>query len=219
MELENRFTVPVGVEEAWKVLLDVERIAPCMPGAVLETVDEEGFTGRVKVRLGPMSLTYRGKASFTEKDEGAHRAVIAASGREAKGAGTAKATITAALEEHGSETLVRVRTDLAITGRPAQFGRGILEEVASSLIGQFADALAAEVSASPQSTPASGEGGPVDAGPAAHAPAATAGPAEVNLVKAAAWPVARRALPPLAAMLLVLGWMAHRRNRRPERTA
>ncbi|MFC5747864.1 SRPBCC family protein [Actinomadura rugatobispora] len=219
MELENRFTVPVGVDEAWKVLLDVERIAPCMPGAVLESVDGDGFAGKVKVRLGPMSLTYRGKASFTEKDERAHRAVIAASGREAKGAGTAKATITAALEERGAETLVRVRTDLAITGRPAQFGRGILEEVAGSLIGQFADALAAEVSASPQSTPAPGEAGPVDAGPAAHAPAATTGPAEVNLMKAAAWPIVRRALPPLAAMLLVLAWMAHRRNRRPERTA
>ena len=145
MQLENSFTVPVPVDEAWRVLLDIERIAPCMPGAALDTVDGDDFTGRVKVKLGPINLTYQGKASFIEKDEAAHRAVIDARGKDQRGNGTAAAVVTAKLAAEGSITRVDVLTDLNITGRPAQFGRGVMTDVGNKLLGQFADKLAAQL--------------------------------------------------------------------------
>ena len=125
MQLEHSFTVPVGIEDAWNVLLDIERVAPCMPGAALGSVDGDNFTGTVKVKLGPVGLTYKGKASFVEKDAAAHRAVIDARGRDARGNGTANALVTATLEStaEGGSTTVNVVTDLNITGKPAQFGR------------------------------------------------------------------------------------------------
>ena len=145
MQLENSFTVPVPIDEAWRVLLDIERIAPCMPGAALDSVDGDDFTGRVKVKLGPINLTYQGKASFIEKDEAAHRAVIDARGKDQRGNGTAAAVVTATLAEEGSSTRVDVLTDLNITGRPAQFGRGVMTDVGNKLLGQFADKLAAQL--------------------------------------------------------------------------
>src|SRR4051812_21556271 len=145
VQLENSFTVPVPVDEAWRVLLDIERIAPCMPGAALDSVDGDDFTGRVKVKLGPINLTYQGKASFVEKDETAHRAVIDARGKDQRGNGTATAVITARLAQEGSVTRVDVVTDLNITGRPAQFGRGVMTDVGNKLLGQFADKLAAQL--------------------------------------------------------------------------
>ncbi|MCZ2858980.1 SRPBCC domain-containing protein [Blastococcus sp. VKM Ac-2987] len=145
MQLENSFTVPVPVDEAWRVLLDIERIAPCMPGAALDSVDGDDFTGRVKVKLGPINLTYQGKASFVEKDEAAHRAVIDARGKDQRGNGTAAAMVTANLRAEGSVTRVDVLTDLNITGRPAQFGRGVMTDVGNKLLGQFADKLAAQL--------------------------------------------------------------------------
>ncbi len=167
MQLENSFTVPVPIDEAWRVLLDIERIAPCMPGAVLDSVEGDAFTGRVKVKLGPIALTYAGKASFVEKDEAAHRAVIDAKGKDQRGNGTAAATITAKLLGEGSTTRVDVLTDLNITGRPAQFGRGVMTDVGNKLLGQFADKLAAQL----------GEGdaqGDADRASAAASAAATA---------------------------------------------
>jgi carbon monoxide dehydrogenase subunit G len=147
MQLKHSFTVPTGLEHAWEVLLDIERIAPCMPGAAIETVNGDDFTGTVKVRLGPIGLTYKGKASFLEKDATAHRAVIDAQGKDTRGNGTAKARITATLTEQGSDgTAVDVVTDLNITGKPAQFGRGVLVDVGNKLIGQFADCLAGKLS-------------------------------------------------------------------------
>jgi carbon monoxide dehydrogenase subunit G len=145
VQLKNSFTVPVPVDEAWRVLLDIERIAPCMPGAALDSVAGDDFTGRVKVKLGPINLTYQGKASFVEKDETAHRAVIDARGKDQRGNGTAAATITAKLAAEGSITRVDVMTDLNITGRPAQFGRGVMTDVGNKLLGQFADKLAAQL--------------------------------------------------------------------------
>jgi carbon monoxide dehydrogenase subunit G len=145
VQLENSFTVPVSVDEAWRVLLDIERIAPCMPGAALDSVDGDDFTGRVKVKLGPINLTYQGKASFVEKDEAVHRAVIDARGKDQRGNGTAAATVTATLAAEGSITRVDVLTDLNITGRPAQFGRGVMTDVGNKLLGQFADKLAAQL--------------------------------------------------------------------------
>ncbi|MGR7024378.1 SRPBCC domain-containing protein [Geodermatophilus sp. URMC 62] len=145
MQLENSFTVPVPVDEAWRVLLDIERIAPCMPGAALDSVEGDSFTGRVKVKLGPINLTYQGKASFVEKDEATHRAVIDGRGKDQRGNGTAAALITAQLKGEGDSTRVDVLTDLNITGRPAQFGRGVMTDVGNKLLGQFADKLAAQL--------------------------------------------------------------------------
>jgi uncharacterized protein len=145
MQLEHSFTVPVGVEDAWTVLLDIERIAPCMPGAAIDSVDGDDFTGTVKVKLGPIGLTYKGKASFVEKDVDAHRVVIDARGRDARGNGTANAKVVATLVADGSSTAVHVVTDLDITGKPAQFGRGVMVDVGNKLIGQFADCLAGKL--------------------------------------------------------------------------
>ena len=154
MQLENSFTVPVPVDEAWRVLMDIERIAPCMPGAALDSVTGDDFTGRVKVKLGPINLTYQGKASFIEKDEAAHKAVIDARGKDQRGNGTAAAVVTATLAAEGTVTRVDVLTDLNITGRPAQFGRGVMTDVGNKLLGQFADKLSAQL--------ASGDSGQVD---------------------------------------------------------
>lgn len=145
MELEHEFTVPVSVAEAWQVLLDVERVGPCMPGATVLDVRGDEFTGTVKVKVGPISMTYTGEARFAEKDEAARRVVMEAAGKENRGSGTAKATVTASLEstDGGASTIVKVLTDLTVTGRPAQFGRGMLQDVGGKLIGQFADNLAA----------------------------------------------------------------------------
>lgn len=147
MKLEHSFTVPTGIDEAWKILLDIERIGPCMPGAAIDSVDGDAFTGTVKVKLGPIGLTYKGKASFIEKDEPAHRAVIDARGKDSRGNGTASAKVTATLSEAGGSTRVQVNTDLDITGKPAQFGRGVMVDVGNKLIGQFADNLAETIGA------------------------------------------------------------------------
>lgn len=141
MKLEHSFTIPVPVDEAWPVLLDIQRIAPCMPGASVDSVEGDDFTGSVKVKLGPINLTYKGQAKFIEKDDKAHKAVIDARGRDSRGNGTAAAKITAQLTEKGSDTECQVTTDLNITGKPAQFGRGVMVDVGNKLIGQFADCL------------------------------------------------------------------------------
>ncbi len=145
MKLENRFTVPVPVDEAWKVLLDVERIAPCMPGATLTSVDGDAFEGKVKVKVGPINLTYGGRARFVSKDDASHVAVIDGSGKETRGTGTAKALITCRLIDRGETTDVEVDTDLNVTGKPAQFGRGVLADVSSKLVDQFAACLSEEI--------------------------------------------------------------------------
>jgi carbon monoxide dehydrogenase subunit G len=175
MQLEHSFTVPVGIDDAWKVLLDIEQVAPCMPGAAIETVDGDDFTGSVKVKLGPIALTYKGKASFVEKDEAAHRATIDAQGKDSRGNGTAAAKVTATLTSEGAATTrVNVLTDLNITGKPAQFGRGVMVDVGNKLIGQFADSLSSQLSAS-GGAPASAPAAEADAEPApAAAPAAGA---------------------------------------------
>src|SRR5688572_14969668 len=145
MELEHRFTVPVPTAQAWDALLDVERVAPCMPGATVDSFDGETIEGKVKVKVGPIQVTYAGTAKFVEKDAASHRAVIEASAREARGAGTAAATITTVLTDAGSATDVTVTTDLQITGKPAQFGRGVLADVGDKILGKFAVCLAQEL--------------------------------------------------------------------------
>ena len=145
IELDNSFTVPVPPEQAWDVLLDVETIAPCMPGASVLSVDGDEIQGQVKVKLGPLSLTYKGTAKFIEKDQESHTIAIEASGKETRGAGTASANVTATLKpgDTGAETVVSIHTSLNVTGRPAQFGRSLLPEVSGKLIQQFATNLEA----------------------------------------------------------------------------
>jgi carbon monoxide dehydrogenase subunit G len=164
MRLEHSFTVPVPVGMAWDVLLDVARVAACMPGATLSGVDGDAFTGSVKVKVGPIALTYQGKGRFVERDEATHRVVMEASGKDVRSAGTAAATVTAVLTEAGDHTKVEVSTDLNVTGRPAQFGRGMIADVGAKLIGQFADCLANTLGAEAEPAPE-----PVVAEPAEHA--------------------------------------------------
>ena len=150
MELDHSFTVPVPPEQAWDVLLDVEKVAPCMPGAQVDTVDGDDVAGRLKVKVGPVSLTYKGTATFKDRDEADRSVLVEASGKEMRGSGTASATVRAALRpENGSgpasATLVTLHTTLNVTGRPAQFGRGVITEVGSRLIDRFADNLAQQL--------------------------------------------------------------------------
>jgi uncharacterized protein len=142
VELTHEFTVPASVDDAWAAFNDLERIAPCFPGASLTSYDGESFDGLVKVKLGPISLQYTGKGSFVERDEATHRAVIEAKGKDKRGNGTAAATITASLASAGdASTQVTVKTDLNITGKPAQFGRGVMQDVSDKLLAQFASCL------------------------------------------------------------------------------
>jgi carbon monoxide dehydrogenase subunit G len=142
MELEHSFTVPVPEERAWEVLMDVNRVAPCMPGATLDSVEGDDIKGRIKVKVGPIAMTYAGTAHFAERDEQNHVIVLEASGKETRGAGTASATVRSTLQEQGDQTHVVVNTTLNVTGRPAQFGRGVMAEVGGKLIGIFASNLA-----------------------------------------------------------------------------
>jgi carbon monoxide dehydrogenase subunit G len=177
MELEHSFTVPVPEDRAWEVLLDVERVAPCMPGASLDSVDGDVISGRIKVKVGPIAMTYAGTARFTERDPHARVVTLEASGKETRGAGTAAATVRSMLEGRGDRTHVIVHTTLNVTGRPAQFGRGVMAEVGGKLIGIFATNLAQMLTAdgSPAAPGDTAAGAQTPAGPADAA--AAAGPA------------------------------------------
>ena len=141
MELTNDFRVALPVEQAWLILTDLERIAPCMPGAQLQEVEGDEYRGVVKIKVGPITAQYKGAATFTSLDELGHVAVLRAEGRETRGQGNANATISATLAPDGDGTAVSVVTDLQITGRVAQFGRGVLADVSAKLLGQFVDCL------------------------------------------------------------------------------
>jgi uncharacterized protein len=185
VQLEHSFSVPVGVDDAWHILLDIERVGACMPGASIDSIEGDSFTGTVKVKLGPINLTYKGQASFVEKDESARRAVIDARGKDARGNGTAAARVTATLADAGGKTDVRVNTELDITGKPAQFGRGVMVDVGNKLLGQFADELARMIRGEPASPPAAGAG-TARTSPAHAAPEADEGVAATDDVVAAA---------------------------------
>lgn len=156
MRLDHEFTIPVPVGAAWPVLLDIEQVGPCLPGATITDVDGTEFDGKVKVKVGPITVTYTGHASLVEVDEEARRAVIKAKGKEARGSGTANATVTAQLHAEGDHTRVAVHTNLTITGRPAQFGRGVLTEVGAKLLGKFAANLADHLAAGQAGSDTSG---------------------------------------------------------------
>jgi carbon monoxide dehydrogenase subunit G len=266
MELTNEFRVGVPPAHAFIVLTDLELIAPCMPGAQLQEVEGDEYRGIVKVKVGPITAQYKGKAMLVEQDEAGGRAVLRAEGRDTRGQGNANATITATLTPDGDGTKVVVVTDLVVTGKVAQFGRGVLADVSAKLLGQFVDCLessvlgaevatsagaGAELSGPPQpaSGPASvappsgestgsagGEVGAQAAGATSPGPTTVAAPpggvdngsvaspavrkidapeaAPVNLLDAAGASVAKRALPVLAVVAVILALILWRRRAR-----
>ncbi|HYZ81019.1 MAG TPA: SRPBCC family protein [Solirubrobacteraceae bacterium] len=149
MKLQNSFTVPAPVERAWEILLDLERVAPCLPGAELDVGDGREFEGRMAIKIGPVVSRYAGTVRIEEADADARRAVMRAQARDARGAGTAAATIATEMHPTAEGTRVDVETDIQISGPAAQFGRGVMQEVSSKLMGRFADCLAAEMAAEP----------------------------------------------------------------------
>ncbi|MGH3902317.1 MAG: SRPBCC family protein [Pseudonocardiaceae bacterium] len=232
MKLKNTFTVPAPVDIVWQALLDPERVAPCFPGATLTSADGDEFAGLVKVRLGPISLQYRGSGRFTETDEAAHRTVIKATGTASGGQSTAAATVTATLAGNGEGTVVTLATDLTITGKPAQFGRGMIENVGGKIIGQFADCLAKSLA--PQEGPAPATVAPGSASGSPATPATSQGPArsappqpapvlpvappvteEIDLLDAAGGAVAKRLIPALIALLGLALIIRRLRRRHP----
>jgi hypothetical protein len=226
VELTNEFRVGVPVEPAWEVLTDVERIAPCMPGAQLQEIEGDEHRGVVKVKVGPITAQYKGAATFVEKDA-PRRAVLRAEGRETRGQGNANATITALLEPDGDGTKVVVTTDLTVTGKVAQFGRGVMADVSAKLLGQFVECLestvlAGSAAAGPEPEPgATAAEEPIDgeaAEPKAVATVRTIDspePTPVDLVGAAGSPVVKRVAPAAAglALLWLLRLFLKRRRR------
>lgn len=221
MELQHSFRVPAPVDEAFATLVDIENVVPCMPGATLLSREgDRDFTGEVLVKVGPMRMAYRGTAKIVSLDPESHRAVVEAKGRETRGTGTAAATVTATLHPDGDGTVANVVTDLAVTGRPAQFGRGIMVEVGDRLLAEFARRLSArmaDVKATPIFAPAAE---PSTADPAAPvavaepAPPVEAAPADdgVNIIALAWKPVLKRVLPVAAgaAVGALIMWLVMR---------
>jgi len=229
MKLEHDFEVGVELADAWPLLLDLERIAPCMPGAQLHEVDGDEYRGIVKVKVGPITAQYRGAARVVEADEAARRVVLRAEGRDTRGQGNAAADIVATLSVDGSRTRVHVDTDLNVTGKVAQFGRGVMADVSAKLMDQFVDCLSTTLLSggrepapdpAPAAAPTPGAPTAIETPPAgASAPAAPAaqpapnGPRRidapeaeaVDLVRAAGGAVAKRVVPLVAVALVVIG--------------
>jgi carbon monoxide dehydrogenase subunit G len=215
MELTNDFRVAVPPSTAWSVLTDVERIAPCMPGAQLQEVEGDEYRGVVKVKVGPITAQYKGAASFVELDEDNHRAVLKAQGRDTRGQGNASATITATLVPDGEGTHVTVQTDLTVTGKVAQFGRGVMADVSNKLLGQFVECLESTVLADDSSEEERQAVGVPEGSAEVSSPAATSGPAvrtinspeakPVDLLNTAGAPVVKRVAPILA--IVAIGWL------------
>ncbi|TDC92380.1 carbon monoxide dehydrogenase [Saccharopolyspora aridisoli] len=200
MEMQHTFSVPVPIDAAWKAMTDPERVAPCMPGATLTKAEGNEFAGSVKVKLGPVTLLYKGTGVFKDIDEENRRLVIDASGKDSRGSGTAAATVVVTLTDEGDTTSGKVDTDLKVTGKPAQLGRGLISEVGGKILNQFADNLAKKLeseqeappaqekaSAEPQSTET--KGGTNGDGAAAAAGSAAAGPAVGSARKDTSWRV------------------------------
>jgi len=186
MDLTHSFTVPASLEETWNAFNDIEDIGACFPGAVVTSVEGDEFKGTVKVKLGPIALQYAGTGAFVSRDESAHRFVVEAKGKDKRGNGTAAATVTAVMTAEAPEsTSVEVKTDLSITGKPAQFGRGVIQDVSDKLLQQFIDCLESKVGAPPAE-----EAAPAGAAPSGAeevgAPAPEISPVEVAGAGAAA---------------------------------
>jgi len=235
VELVNDFTVNATIDEAWAVLTDVERIAPCLPGAQLQEVEGDVYRGVVKVKVGPIVAQFKGEAHFIERDDDHHRAVLKAKGRDTAGKGNADAMIVAQLEPvTASSTRCTVTTDLNITGKVAQFGRGALADVSTKLLHQFVEQLESTVladhiahvahvaatapTADTPPAPAGAELAPPSGEPASEAPAVRKiehrAAAPVDLIDAAGAPLAKRLLPLLAVLMAFMFWRHRRRRRR-----
>jgi carbon monoxide dehydrogenase subunit G len=184
MDLTHRFTVPIPVDQAWAEFNDIASVAECFPGATVTSAEGDTFQGSVKVKLGPIALVYNGSGTFTEKDETAHRMVVDAKGKDKRGNGTAGALVTMTMQDAGGSTDVEVVTDLAITGKPAQFGRGVMQDVSDKLLGQFVACLEQrfegvpepETEPAPASAPPVDESAPAAVGAPPPTPAAAAAP-------------------------------------------
>jgi carbon monoxide dehydrogenase subunit G len=176
LELTHSFTVPASVAETWSAFQDIESVAGCFPGATVTEVSGDDFKGSCKVKLGPIALVYAGTGTFVEKDEAARRFVVEAKGKDKRGNGTAGATVTATFADEGSSTKVDVTTDLSITGKPAQFGRGVMQDVSDKLLQQFVDCLQGKVGGSGAEEPAPPQPDPqqVEPGSGAQQPDAPA---------------------------------------------
>ncbi|MBB5789149.1 SRPBCC family protein [Jiangella mangrovi] len=233
MQIDNEFTVGVPVERAWEILTDLEGIAPCMPGAQLTGRDGDAYKGRVKIKVGPVVSEYAGTATFTEKDDAAHRAVISASGRDSRGAGNATAEIVAQLRPDGDSTVVTVNTDLRITGKIAQLGRGMIKEVSTKLLGQFVDCLEGKIGATP-ATPAAAAAAPstpvepvsepvavepqrevpIEPQPAPSSPSAPAPePEPLDIMGVAGGSIAKRIVPLILVLIVLAGLIAYLASR------
>lgn len=229
MKIEDQFRVDVPIDEAWKVLLDLERIAPCLPGAQLTEVEGDEYRGTVKIKVGPITAQYKGVAKIVEADEANHKVVLQAEGRDTRGQGNASAAVVATLVEEGTGTVVKIDTDLNITGKVAQFGRGVMADVSSKLLGQFADNLKKDVlSGSPSSA---SEAPTVADGPAEAGTAPTDGGAKgsgarkvvskeaepIDLMDAAGGSVGKRLIPLLAGLVAVLALRSMFKRRKKKR--
>ncbi|HEY8218228.1 MAG TPA: SRPBCC family protein [Acidimicrobiia bacterium] len=205
MQISDEFRVAVPLEQAWRVLLDVERIAPCMPGAQLQEVEGDEYRGIVKVKVGPITAQYKGVARIVEADEAAHRMVIRAEGRDTRGQGNAAANVIATLRSDGGDTVVGIDTDLQVTGKVAQFGRGVMADVSSKLLGQFVECLHTSVLVDSPADDGGAAPGRDDAASSGvrtiDAPEAEA----VDLGRVAGGAVAKRVLPLLVAGAVVVG--------------
>jgi uncharacterized protein len=212
VKIEDSFRVDVPVEEAWKVLLDLERIAPCLPGAQLTEVEGDEYRGTVKIKVGPITAQYKGVAKIEKADEATRTVVLQAEGRDTRGQGNASATVTAVLVPEGDGTTVNIDTDLNITGKVAQFGRGVMADVSSKLLGQFAENLQRDV----LTGGAAADEAPTEATPAAADEEADTQPdsgvrkieskeAEpIDLMDAAGGSVGKRLVPIIAGLVVVI---------------
>jgi carbon monoxide dehydrogenase subunit G len=174
MKLRNELLVPAPIQQAWEVLLDVDRVAPCLPGAAIERSEGDEHTGTMTVKIGPITARYKGTLRVEEADEHARRAVMRAQARDARGQGTASATITSTMEEVPEGTRVVVETDMRITGPAAQFGRGVMQDVSAKMMQRFADCLADEITGGP-AAPAEAAAGEGASAAAASLPPGPAG--------------------------------------------
>jgi len=214
MRIDDEFRLSLPLDDAWATLLDIERIAPCLPGARLDEVEGDEYRGVVKVKVGPITAQYQGSAKFDAVDEADHRVVIRAVGRDSRGAGNASATITATMRADADGTMVTLATDLAITGKVAQLGRGVLADVSTKLLGEFVENLERDLG---ETVGGAREGGtPEGATPEAGASREVA---PVDLVGAAGGPLARRVVPIVAGLVVVVVcWRWRRRRRRRARS-
>jgi len=226
VDLADEFVVPLPIEQAFSMLTDLARVAPCLPGAQLDEVEGEEYRGRVRVKVGPITVDYRGTARLVERDEEAHVAVLEASGREARGAGNATAHVRAALHEAGPAlTRVTLETSLEVSGRVAQLGRGVLADVSTRMLHQFAENLEADLAAAGPAEPPGGEEDATDGRSAETevraAPAAPRAAVEAEPVRAFSvlGPVLLKRLSPLVVLGALVALVRHRRRHVERRAA